>query len=237
MDDIAANGANSAGSPRYVLVSDDDATDVWGTCLEIKNLFAAFDDPDAEDEWRTLELLGWSPDGSLRKYRDTAGDGPRPFGNAWIHVLDYEGQRIGSFWSPSMEVLEWRPSRENPTLLDATVEVVFLSSPYPAAESMWERWRSGRPASKNVWAEYRPEDRRAWSSVVVGYHFSIVEPGLSDDPPGRTYHLDGSNVVDKMSFFCAMGEAINGPGGYFGWDLNGLADCCKGRFGATPPSP
>ncbi|WP_433349195.1 hypothetical protein ACQP25_35945 [Microtetraspora malaysiensis] len=114
MDDIAVNGANSAGSPRYVLVSDDDATDVWGTCLEIKNLFAAFDDPDAEDEWRTLELLGWSPDGSLRKYRDTAGDGPRPFGNAWIHVLDYEGRRIGSFWSPSMEVLEWRPYAGEP---------------------------------------------------------------------------------------------------------------------------
>ena len=37
------------------------------------------------------------------------------------------------------------------------------------------------------------------------------------------------------SFLCAIGEAINGPGGYFGRHLIAFDDCCVGGFGATPP--
>ncbi|MCC8247074.1 barstar family protein [Saccharothrix luteola] len=32
-----------------------------------------------------------------------------------------------------------------------------------------------------------------------------------------------------------MGEAINGPGGYFGWNLDALDECVTGQFGAHPP--
>ncbi|MFC8527213.1 barstar family protein [Nocardia sp. NPDC057227] len=46
--------------------------------------------------------------------------------------------------------------------------------------------------------------------------------------------LDGRFVTDRSGFFCAIGEAVNGPGGYFGSDLDGLADCLRGGFGATP---
>ncbi|MEV0401811.1 barstar family protein [Actinoallomurus sp. NPDC050550] len=31
------------------------------------------------------------------------------------------------------------------------------------------------------------------------------------------------------------GEAINGPGGYFGWNLDALDDCLGGRRGARAP--
>lgn len=30
-------------------------------------------------------------------------------------------------------------------------------------------------------------------------------------------------------------KAINGPGGYFGWNLNALDDCLRGGFGARAP--
>ncbi|WP_407924490.1 barstar family protein [Actinomadura physcomitrii] len=32
-----------------------------------------------------------------------------------------------------------------------------------------------------------------------------------------------------------MGEAINGPGGYFGWNLDALDDCLIGSWGAAAP--
>ncbi|MGW0802654.1 barstar family protein [Nonomuraea sp. NPDC002799] len=32
-----------------------------------------------------------------------------------------------------------------------------------------------------------------------------------------------------------MGEAINGPGGYFGRNLDALDDCLRGGFGARAP--
>ncbi|UGT65268.1 barstar family protein [Nocardia asteroides] len=47
--------------------------------------------------------------------------------------------------------------------------------------------------------------------------------------------MDGRFITDRNGFFCAIGEAVNGPGGYFGSDLDGLADCLRGGFGAAPP--
>jgi hypothetical protein len=33
------------------------------------------------------------------------------------------------------------------------------------------------------------------------------------------YHLDGRYVTDDDGFYRAIGEAVNGPGGWFGGDL------------------
>ncbi|MEV7345559.1 barstar family protein [Streptomyces sp. NPDC093544] len=54
-------------------------------------------------------------------------------------------------------------------------------------------------------------------------------------PPGTTCHLDGRHITDARGFFCALGEAVNGPGGYFGWGLDALNDCLRGRWGAATP--
>ncbi|MFW5437318.1 hypothetical protein [Paenibacillus apiarius] len=43
-------------------------------------------------------------------------------------------------------------------------------------------------------------------------------------------------MSDYASFFCALGESINGPGGYFGFDFNSLIDCLHGGYGAVSPS-
>ncbi|HWU08703.1 MAG TPA: barstar family protein [Streptomyces sp.] len=48
-----------------------------------------------------------------------------------------------------------------------------------------------------------------------------------------TYVIDGSRITGLDSFFDAIGEAVNGPGGYFGRSLDALADCLGGGFG-TP---
>ncbi|MFG2987386.1 barstar family protein [Streptomyces sp. NPDC048258] len=47
--------------------------------------------------------------------------------------------------------------------------------------------------------------------------------------------MDGQQVVDEDSFYCALGEAVNGPGGYFGWYLSALDGCLRGRWGVAPP--
>lgn len=50
-----------------------------------------------------------------------------------------------------------------------------------------------------------------------------------------TVTLDGTWIDDVPSFYLALGEAINGPNGYFGGCLNALADCLCGGFGVLPP--
>ncbi|MFI2369573.1 barstar family protein [Streptomyces sp. NPDC018833] len=48
-----------------------------------------------------------------------------------------------------------------------------------------------------------------------------------------TYVIDGAEVTDLDSFWTVIGEAVNGPGGYFGRNLDALADCLHGGMG-TP---
>ncbi len=43
------------------------------------------------------------------------------------------------------------------------------------------------------------------------------------------------HVTDGRAFFCALGEAVNGPGGYFSRCMDGVADALCGGFGATRP--
>jgi RNAse (barnase) inhibitor barstar len=47
------------------------------------------------------------------------------------------------------------------------------------------------------------------------------------------YTIPGERVRSLESFYAVIGEAINGPGGYFGSNLDALADCLSGGFG-TP---
>jgi RNAse (barnase) inhibitor barstar len=48
-----------------------------------------------------------------------------------------------------------------------------------------------------------------------------------------TYVIDGSGISGLDGFWDAVGEAVNGPGGYFGRSLDAFADCLGGGFG-TP---
>ncbi|MFF8916360.1 barstar family protein [Streptomyces sp. NPDC015032] len=48
-----------------------------------------------------------------------------------------------------------------------------------------------------------------------------------------TYVIDGSRVTGLEQFWNVIGEAVNGPGGYFGRNLDALADCLSGGMG-TP---
>ncbi|GGP72286.1 barstar family protein [Streptomyces sindenensis] len=47
------------------------------------------------------------------------------------------------------------------------------------------------------------------------------------------YVVDGRRIRTLEDFWLVMGEAVNGPGGYFGRGLDSFADCLRGGFG-TP---
>ncbi|WIM86750.1 barstar family protein [Candidatus Mycobacterium wuenschmannii] len=56
-----------------------------------------------------------------------------------------------------------------------------------------------------------------------------------DTASGRpvTYTIDGRKIKSASDFYREIGAAVNGPGGYFGRNLDALADCLRGGFG-TP---
>ncbi|GAT71321.1 barstar domain containing protein [Planomonospora sphaerica] len=104
------------------------------------------------------------------------------------------------------------------------------TSPCPAGPA--RSGSRGAPAARpNLWADYDRALRHHWSGAALRHRRS----GRPDRPAGSTFYLDGRFVTDIEGFYCALGEAINGLGGYFGWNLSALDDCLRGRWGALPP--
>jgi RNAse (barnase) inhibitor barstar len=58
------------------------------------------------------------------------------------------------------------------------------------------------------------------------------------DGGGRAvYRIDGRKIKSVRDFYREIGRAVNGPGGYFGRNLDALADCLRGGFGTPEDHP
>src|SRR5258705_25593 len=99
-----------------------------------------------------------------------------------------------------------------------------VSAPMSPASCGIRPSRSGR----TLWAGYDRTLRHEWAGVALA-HPRFDNP---DQPAGTVFGLDGRFVTDVEGFYCAIGEAINGPGGYFGWNLVALDDCLGWKWGA-----
>jgi RNAse (barnase) inhibitor barstar len=85
-----------------------------------------------------------------------------------------------------------------------------------------------------VWYPFSHHDRCRRLNKVRRVWFRC-HSGKREDVSDRTVHLDGAWINDVPSFYLSLGEAINGPNGYFGGDLDALSDCLTHRFGVRPP--
>ena len=161
--------------------------------------------------WRKLdfEIIGLTP-------HEPLGD-TKP-ANLIVQVLDHRGTPIGEYYVASA-VLHGQGGGH----VAVTGFVGWI--PHRDAEAVWNRWATGPPDHKGRWAELPAHERAAWLEVAGLYRGTLTEEPNSEDD----VFLDGANIDDLTSFFCAMGEAVNGPGGYFGWNLTAFAECLRGR--------
>jgi hypothetical protein len=131
------------------------------------------------------------------------------------HVrVDGTAHRMGWGQRVSGQVVATRPSTLGDGLVDVTLDARI---PEPLAANdrpLWDLWRAGGPASPNQWAELGRSDRYLWVRAAEIHRRPTLEK-----PAGTVYHLDGRHITDYDGFYCAIGEAINGPGGWFGGDL------------------
>ncbi|MFI9818445.1 barstar family protein [Saccharothrix variisporea] len=203
-----------------------------GTCQDVTGVFREESAPPVPQ----VRLIGCRPEPSLQTALDAVGQSTnaglrRRRVHGWVHTVADDGaavQVIGAVVAGT--VSDARPSRLGAGLVDVTVDVE-PGEPLPAGMlDVLEQWRAGRPTTRNLWAGYDRELRHRWAGVALA-----VRSAASDRPAGTTFDLDGRFVTDVEGFYCALGEAVNGPGGYFGWNLDALDDCLRGGFGARTP--
>ncbi|MFI1594625.1 barstar family protein [Streptomyces venezuelae] len=77
------------------------------------------------------------------------------------------------------------------------------------------------------------DGRAHWLAVAREYARQLAPVRA----PTTTYHLDGRHITDEPAFYCALGEAVHGPGGYAGRSPDTLRDMltdCLRHTTATP---
>ncbi|MFI0799183.1 Barstar (barnase inhibitor) [Amycolatopsis lurida] len=204
----------------------------YGVCEDVTGVFRE----QAAAPVPQVRLLGCRPEPPLLAALDALGQSPKASRRRrWlrgdVHMVAIDGSAgrvIDAVVSGTVSAAA--PSRLGAGLLDVSIDVVS-GEPLPAGVlDILDQRRAGRPSRRNLWAAYSRELRHQWAKVALGHHSSAPDP-----PSGTTYDLDGRFVTDIEGFYCAIGEAINGPGGYFGWNLDALDDCLSGGFGALPP--
>ncbi|MER5207551.1 barstar family protein [Streptomyces sp. NPDC002825] len=220
----------SGDGPRYALNSDDDDADFWGFALEAEGLFTPLPD---EEGARRVHLTGCRPQGGLLRSVGHVGSRRALAGNAWFDLLDGDRVTMGSYFVSEVTVIDVKPSATGAGLVDLTM-TLWCENAMAGAERAWDLIRTGHLNRTGMWHDLATEDRRAWLSVML-WSRRYRRRGIADAPAGQVFTLDGRRIVDEDSFYCAIGEAVNGPGGYFGWNLDALDDCLIGGWGARTP--
>ncbi|WP_307824996.1 barstar family protein [Streptomyces sp. M2CJ-2] len=151
---------------------------------------------------------------------------------AALEIRDDRGEPLTDrfLWTT---VREWGPSSYGADLIDLELDGE-LFTPVPGyAQPVWEQWLEGPPDTPGAWARLDTRRREVWLDLVQEH---ACRRAHRDRSAGHAYELDGRQITDEPGLYLALGEAVNGPGGYFGGCLDALTDCLRGSFGYTAPA-
>ncbi|MFH8423485.1 hypothetical protein [Streptomyces sp. NPDC018038] len=166
------------------------------------NLIRVPAEPPADPARTGVTFLGCSPRGALREALAAGAEG---FGPVDYRVL----ARIGDLHhgGEAGRVTGWAASARHHDLVDLTVDFPRTRLVPPQTRGVWELFFGGRPAEPGTWRRFSGAARAEWLRQAARRPRAAAEP-----VPGAVYELDGTDVVDEVSFLCALGEAVYGPG-------------------------
>ncbi|MFF4409256.1 barstar family protein [Streptomyces sp. NPDC001404] len=179
-----------------------------------------------------LVLRGLAPSDRLRAALMKGTRRALDLEEAALEIRDSRGEPLADrlLWAT---VRAWRPSSCGADLIDLELDGGRFTPVPEYARPVWERWLAGPPDAVNTWAGLDTRHRGAWHDLV---RERACRRSHHDRPAGHTYELDGRYITDEPALYLALGEAVNGPGGYFGGCLAALDDCLRGTFGYTAPA-
>ncbi|MEU5286488.1 barstar family protein [Streptomyces sp. NPDC020755] len=197
-----------------------------GSCREFTRILPSNEAPPP------LVLRGLAPSDQLRAALMKGTRRALDLEEAALEIQDGEGELLADrpLWAT---VSDWRPSACGADLIDLELDAGRFTPVPEYARPIWERWLSGPPDAVNAWAGLDTRRRGAWHDLVQERACLRTH---RDRPSGHSYELDGRHITDQPALYLALGEAVNGPGGYFGGCLGALDDCLRGAFGYTAPA-
>ncbi|QYN18871.1 barstar family protein [Amycolatopsis sp. DSM 110486] len=151
---------------------------------------------------------------------------PKRTDDAILYIINSRQETIGEYFIGrvvfgSGEVNYWSGNKSR-------FEFRFFGNrcEVPGTGEIWRRWASGVPVRKGEWLDLSLDQQESWLHVVQNSWFTTGHRAgrYGDDD---IVHLDGAQISTKTGFYCALGEAVNGPGGYFGSNLDALVDCIR----------
>ncbi|HEX8867456.1 MAG TPA: GNAT family N-acetyltransferase [Lentzea sp.] len=215
---LTAEGVRFGPAPRHLLSQNNVRL---GHCLAVDGFPRAWEEHDRPP----VTLIGadrpdlppWKP------RKDVISAGGR------LQALDRNG-RIMADLPFEAEVRSASPSALGDGLFDVVLDQCARDSrPAPSARAVWDLWREGVPARRNLWARFDADGRRAWGDLTF-----LAREEFDTDRMGGVYELDGRHVTDEPGLHLAMSEALVGPGGYFGRGYDAFEDCLCGGWGVKP---
>ncbi|MEV5731055.1 barstar family protein [Streptomyces pharetrae] len=179
-----------------------------------------------------LVLRGLTQDDQLRVALMKGSRRALDLEQAALEIQDDQGEPLTErlLWA---RVSAWRPSFYGTDLIDLELDGELFTPVPEYARPIWERWFAGPPDTRGAWVGLDTRRRGAWLDLV---RERACRRTHRDRPAGHAYELDGRHVTDEPGLYLALGEAVNGPGGYFGGCLAALDDCLRGTFGYAAPA-
>jgi RNAse (barnase) inhibitor barstar len=205
------------GFSLYTVI-DEGTRDVLVAAEEVAGFFV---DPDDERDEVTFSGLRFV-DSRRRKTDD-----------AVLEIANRRGEKIGEYFVGRAELCAAGSEVAGDETSRASYRVFGTRCEFPAAAPIWRRWALGADLKKDEWLRLPINDQDAWLHVVQNSWFATGRRAArygTDD----VALLNGSHISTRTGFYCAIGEAVNGPGGYFGSNLDALADCISSGSGAEP---
>jgi Barstar (barnase inhibitor) len=197
-----------------------------GSCREFTRVLPAEHAP------RPLVLRGLAQGDRLRAALRKGTRRALDLEQAALEIQDDQGEPLTELllWT---KVGAWRPSSHGTDLIDLELDGELFTPVPEYARPIWERWFAGPPDGPGAWAALDTRRRGAWLDLV---RCRGCRRARRDRPAGHAYELDGRHITDEPGLYLALGEAVNGPGGYFGGCLDAVDDCLRGTFGYTAPA-
>lgn len=151
---------------------------------------------------------------------------------AEVRVLDSSLNTVGKYHIFWKKCVFHTPAKNQNYFEEVTALCELYDFSHLESMYIWELWSSSSP-SLNQWAGLDFHKQRAWLEVAfreAWYRGPFVQSKR------RSFTLDGSHVTNETNFYIALGEAIIGPRGFFGWNLDSLEECLStGYFGTSAP--